>query len=301
MSADKKLKAGAPRANVLAFYRENGPMSDPGAEAKMFDGLPSGVAELACVVPGLLLHQHVGPSYGAPISQTRQQESHIRSLEAMLAEITKRSAAPLTQERPLASRLVCVCRHFSLMLVAMLRAQGFPARARCGFGTYFERGKFTDHWVAEYWNTRESRWVMVDAQMDAHQKALFQLDFDPLDVPRDRFVIAGDAWAECREGRADPAAFGILDMHGLWFIAGNVARDFASLNGMEVLPWDCWPATPLPGTTLDANQLAFYDELAALTCGPDAHFDELRTLYRDETLRVPAVVFNAVTMREERL
>ena len=31
-------------------------------------------------------------------------------------------------------------------------AQGMPARARCGFGAYFEKGKYVDHWVTEYWN-----------------------------------------------------------------------------------------------------------------------------------------------------
>jgi hypothetical protein len=33
---------------------------------------------------------------------------------------------------------VGVCRHFTLLHVAMLRTQGIPARARCGFGAYFE-------------------------------------------------------------------------------------------------------------------------------------------------------------------
>ena len=51
--------------------------------------------------------------------------------------------------------MVGVCRHFTLLHVAMLRAHGVAARARCGFGAYFEKGKFVDHWVTEYWN--ESR------------------------------------------------------------------------------------------------------------------------------------------------
>jgi hypothetical protein len=289
-----------PRADVLDFYRKNGAMADPGACAGLFDALPQDVAGLAHVVPGLLLHQHVGPTYGAPISPARQQEAHIRSLEAMLQAIVARNPAPLAVERPLDARLVGVCRHFSLMLVAMLRAKGISARARCGFGSYFERGKFVDHWVAEYWNTKESRWIIVDAQMDAHQTKLFRLDFDPLDVPRDRFIVAGDAWVQCREGKADPEAFGILHMHGLWFVGGNVARDFASLNGVEVLPWDCWAATPGVAVALDAKQLAFYDGLAALMRDTDAHFDALRARYSDGQLGVPPVVFNAVTMREER-
>ena len=106
----------------------------------------------------------------------------------------------------------------------MLRAHGVPARARCGFGAYFEKGKFIDHWVSEYWNAAQRRWILVDAQLDERQRELFRIAFDPQDVPRDRFLVAGDAWRRCRAGEADPQAFGILDMHGLWFIAGSFAQ-----------------------------------------------------------------------------
>jgi transglutaminase-like putative cysteine protease len=44
--------------------------------------------------------------------------------------------------------------HFTLLLVALPRARGIPARARVGFGTYFEPGQFLDHRVAEWWNER---------------------------------------------------------------------------------------------------------------------------------------------------
>ena len=36
------------------------------------------------------------------------------------------------------------------------------------------------------------------------------------------------------------AKYGIFDLRGLWFVAGNVMRDFAALNNMEMLPWDVW-------------------------------------------------------------
>ena len=77
-------------------------------------------------------------------------------------------------------RYVCVCRSFTLLFVAMLRHQGVPARARCGFGAYFEKGKFYDHWVAEYWNTAEKRWVMVDSQVDDRQRRMFGVTLDTL-------------------------------------------------------------------------------------------------------------------------
>ena len=61
-----------------------------------------------------------------------------------------------------------------------------------------------------------------------------------LDVPRDRFLVAGDAWAQCRTGETEPAKFGIVfaNLRGLWYVAGNLVRDIAALNKMEMLPWD---------------------------------------------------------------
>jgi hypothetical protein len=44
------------------------------------------------------------------------------------------------------------------------------------------------------------------------QHAKLSLDFDPLEVPRDRFLVGGDAWAFYRDRKADPSAFGIGDI-----------------------------------------------------------------------------------------
>src|SRR5437763_1324295 len=125
--------------------------------------------------------------------------------------------APLAQARPPGRRLIGVCRHFTVLAVALLRLRGTPARSRCGFGTYFD-GTPVDHWVVEYWDGRA--WKLGDAQMDAVQREALKLPFDPLDVPRDRFMVAGEAWRRCRAGEADPSSFGIMHLRGLWFAAG---------------------------------------------------------------------------------
>ncbi|HOQ97470.1 MAG TPA: transglutaminase domain-containing protein, partial [Anaerolineae bacterium] len=65
---------------------------------------------------------------------------------------------------------------------------------------------------------------------------MLQPDFSPLDVPRSRFIVGGQAWLDCREGRSDPLLYGIHDMHGMWFIRGNVVRDMLALNKIELLP-----------------------------------------------------------------
>ena len=283
------------------LYRQAAEMTSCGAHATSFDALPRDPAGLAEVIQGVLLHEHWASAYGVTLTDARRSESHIRPVEEMLDRLSARHQRPLLAARPVDERVVGVCRHFTALLVAMLRRFDTPARARCGFGAYFEPGRFVDHWVCEYWNDAGERWQLVDAQIDALQSSKLTIDFDLLDVPRDRFLVAGDAWVQCSSGSADPSRFGIHDMHGLWFIAGNVLRDLAALNNMEMLPWDVWGPMVLADEPLDAASLALFDRIAELTRAPDASVAELQEVYSDETLRVPAVVWNAVLNREDRL
>ncbi|HLI67402.1 MAG TPA: transglutaminase-like domain-containing protein [Caulobacteraceae bacterium] len=283
---------------IEAFYTTPGPMTALGPHAAAVAALPRDLAGVCGAVQGDMVHFHWAEAYGLTMPPERGAQQHLRTVRASLDVLG--AGAPLDRRREPNDRVVGVCRHFAVLTTAILRAQGVPARSRTGFGAYFEAGKFVDHWVVEYWNREQERWVLVDSQLDALQAAALKLDFDPKDTPRDRFIIAGDAWKQCRAGKADPMAFGIFDMWGLWFIGGNVVRDAASLNNMEMLPWDVWGATPQPTPPLDADALAFIDRLADLTMDADARFDELRAVYeQDARLRVPREVFNALTSRSE--
>ena len=280
----------------LDFYRTPVDLSDAGVHVGFFEGLPHDAGGLAQVVQGLLVHEHIAPAYGLTLSPEQHAQAHLRSVERILETIAAQDNKPLPVARPAGERVVGVCRHFTLLHVAMLRAQGVAARARCGFGAYFQEGMFLDHWVTEYWNEAQSRWVLVDPQLDTRQRELFKVTFDPVDVPRDQFLVAGDAWRLCRSGKADPASFGILDMHGLWLIAGNVIRDVAALNNHEMLPWDVWGAMAQSDAGLD---LPFFDRLAELSHAPDEHLDELHAVYEDKRIAVPGTVFNAVLNRPD--
>ena len=204
--------------------------------------------------------------------------------------------------RSLDKRAIGRCHHFALMTVAVLRAHGISARARCGFGAYFNPPQFEDHWVCEYWDAAERRWVLADTQLDAVWIGKLQIQHDVLDVPRDRFLTAANAWKQCRDGKLDPARFGIsfVQLHGLWFVAGSLIRDLASLNKVEMLPWDSWGEQPGPNTTLDGSQLRFFDQIADMTSDVDRSFDALREKYaNDDRLRVPQKVFNGLKQRME--
>jgi hypothetical protein len=82
----------------------------------------------------------------------------------------------------------------------MLRANGVPARSRCGFGAYFNPPKFEDHWVCEYWDAERRRWALADAQLDAVWCEKISVSFEACDVPREQFLTAADAWRRYRHG-----------------------------------------------------------------------------------------------------
>lgn len=248
-------------------------------------------------VQGLCIYDVVAQDfYGVSLSSERQEDIHLRTPEAMLERIRALDPRPLEEPRPPEKRLAARCGNFTLLLVAMLREQGIRARARCGFGAYFNPPYFEDHWVCEHWKADEGRWALADAQFDEVWRKNLSIRHDVLDVPRDQFLVAADAWRLCRAGKADPGRFGIAFAHlrGLWFVAGSLVRDIAALNGVQALPWDVWGAMPRAARELSSAELAYFDGLAA------AGEPELKKLYQeDQRLRVPPRVFNAIRNIEE--
>jgi len=291
--------------DVRDYYKAAVPMASAGKRATELRELPQDLAKQCEVIQGVLVHRDMAPwLYDLKLTEQQRDDAHIRPIELMLKRIHELDDRPLTIARDPAHRMPTVCRHFTLMLTAILREHGVPARSRCGFGAYFNAGKFEDHWVCEYWNAQQSRWVLVDAQLDAIQRKALNLKFDPLEVPRDAFIIAGDAWQQCRAGRADASRFGLshINMAGLWFIAGNVIRDFAALNRMEALPWDVWGMMEMGDEALTAERKALLDKVAALTMAGDDAFPEIRKLYEsDERLRMPPVVYNVLRNAPESI
>jgi transglutaminase-like putative cysteine protease len=108
-----------------------------------------------------------------------QAELQVRTIQRRLSRTLELDPRPLTEARPLENKVVGYCRDFAVLLVSILRHQGIPARARCGFAAYFSPGHFEDHWVAEYWHADQQRWVLVDPQLDTLQCEVLKIPFNP--------------------------------------------------------------------------------------------------------------------------
>ncbi len=269
----------------LDFFRTHSPFTDPGSHAALFDGLPSNLPELMAVVQGVLLHRIVADYLQIPLSPAQRSEQRLRTIEQRMGRLVEVSAGPLVIPRPPGEHQVGICRDFALLLVALLRHQGCPARMRVGFAKYLgpDTPFFIDHWISEVWDATEGRWRLVDPQIDAVQRGEFHITVDTSDLRRGiDFVLAGDAWLRCREGLAQSSLFRFNGHYkGLPCIRNNLLHDFQSLNKVELSPWDAWDRLSRPETQLTVEEKALLDRIASLTLDADERLVELRSVHEE--------------------
>jgi hypothetical protein len=279
---------------LLDFYATPGRFTTVGD----WELLSGEIHKVVDIVQGLLVYDVVAqPFYGVELTPQQADTINERDTARLLEVVLEVDPRPLDEARPPANRVGARCHAFSRVTVSFLRAAGVPARARCGFGAYFRPGWFEDHWVAEYWNRVDDRWHMVDAQLDETWRKMINLSGDRFSITPSEFVTAGHAWQAWRRGELDAGRCGLsaINEHGAHWIAGNLRLDLASLNKVEMLPWDVWGSRWEPGAEPTDEQLELFDSVAALTVDVDAHFDELRRRYEtDDRLRMDGTVFNVL-------
>ena len=265
------------------YYATQSIVTDPVEYKNFYDVLPDDIPSLCQVIQGLVLHLHWAEAYGVTLPDERKTEVKIRQADRYLARIMELENSPLTTARPLEKKIVGTCRDFAALLVSCLRHKGIPARMRVGFATYFTPGHYEDHYLCQYWNEQENRWIIVDAQLDDFQRKALNIKFDPCNVPEGLFLPGGKAWQTCRDGKADPELFGIFNIKGMWFIGCDMIYDTLSLNKVESHPWDVWEMMPAyQQTEFPKDYLKEMDNIAALTGGLTPGFAEVRLLYQTE-------------------
>ncbi len=262
----------------LKYYRSQSTHTDPGEGVAFYDGLPSGIASLCEVVQGLLIHPVHGRRYGVVVSAEKIANIFVTEASVLLQTVIDADPRPLVEAREVEERFAGSCRHYAGMLCSMLRHQGVPARLRNGFSRYLRQEKFSDHWVCEYWDTERARWITADAFLDPVQRGALCIGFDHLDVSVAEQIPAGVVWRRCREGTMDPMLCGSMNVWGMDYVKGNLVRDLAALNKVEMLPWDGSDLTETPFAELGEEELALLDHVAGLT-SPTVQFPEVKDIY----------------------
>jgi hypothetical protein len=231
-----------------------------------FDGLDGSPRELCAAVPDLFIQPAAAAPLGWPAE--RFASNQLRAAADLIASLWALAPSPLSSRREPAHRAVGTCRHFTVLSVSLLRRAGVPARARCGFATYFQAGQALDHWVTEYRDG--DRWVRMDTEIIGKDVA-----HEPEDLPAGAFLTGAEAWLAFRRGEVDATTFGVCgtENFGPSEIRGNLVRDLASLVKVETLPWDEWGRMTEAyngATGLDYDQLLDQVADAVLADDPDA-------------------------------
>lgn len=267
----------------IQYYIKQSALTDPGNYSDFFKNLPDNFTELCSSVQTIILHYGDAQSIGYSIPREKWIETELRYAHKILEN-----------KFHSLEKIIGCCRDFSLILCSMLRHRQIPARVRYGFSTYQIPKFHHDQAVVEYWCENKSRWCLVDPRINDIVIKNFKLkiDFDIYDLPRDKFLTAGEAWYLCRNKIKDPNQFGtgILKRSvGLSYIRNKLLKDLASLNKTELLMWDCWGE--MLNTEIDFD---LCDYIAELTRLPRISFEECRNIYENSSnLKVPNSIFSA--------
>lgn len=277
------------------FYRTQSLVSDPGRMARWLDDVPSDLAAIREAAGRLVFHYRAhGDLADHGFDPARLAEINLRYAEDMFARVRALNDVSPAAPRPPLDRMVGCCRDFSLLFVAMARHHGFAARSRVGFASYFIPGWHIDHVVPEVWHN--GRWRLMEPEIEpGYVDPTDGAELDPLDLPRDRFIVGPQAWRDCRSGAADPETFVVAPqlpepfLRSWPYLQHNLVLDLIALNKQDAILWDTWGLINSidPADEPTARRM---DRLATRLLDPDLTVDEMRLLTEQDGLRIPGQV-----------
>lgn len=202
---------------------------------------------------------------------------------SMLAGILRFDEMGFTKNRDVSKRITVSCRQASVLFSAILKAKGIPCRSRAGFMDFGDAGeRFLEHWVNEYWDFNENRWVLAD--IDGYYEYEQRFGYSQFDLPRRKFVTAQEAWLYLRRNTLDKK----LDVFSPDLLEGvceYLFMDFHALMNNEIF-YSYQPLYLRGGIKgLSESELGELDYLAELLTDPDKNIEKIEELYMtDEKL-----------------
>ena len=132
-----------------------------------------------------------------------------------------------------------------------------------------------DHWINEYWDGKENRWIIIDVDGSGHDTGL-----DMFDLPKDAFDYPARAWLDVRKGKIDGDHFwNAKPATGLKVVGWALFYDLHCLMNNEI-PYIHNPAyLYFKWDTLDKKDLKELDKLAEIMLYPDKNFDQLVNIW----------------------
>ena len=283
---------------ILDHYLQFSTFTFPGLYLeKLKNDLPDDIRKIGYLVRKNIIHRstlaegNVGTNsdlrFGdmTKVPWWRQAEDDVLpTTVAMIAELYRRDVRGFVEDREPKDKLVVTCRYVAVLVASILKSKGIPTRVRAGNAPYFDMGDIghvsADHWLNQYWNKKESRWVTidVDGSLSLNEK------FDPYDMPDGKFDFPADAWLGFRSGKIDPQHFyNAAPERGSIVIFWSLIYDFHCLMNDEIIY--------VHGSVLGRYEkfknlmpleLEKIDDLARLMQNPDENFDALKRIWETD-------------------
>ncbi|GAB6109968.1 transglutaminase-like domain-containing protein [Fusibacter bizertensis] len=282
---------------ILDHYKQVGTYTYAGSYQKYYESLPntaSGISELGELICSQVIHRvtlregNTGANanliYGDmtkyPWYRMRCEDDVLLTAVAMTAELFRLDERGFIKARDTENKIVVTCRYVSVLMSAILKAKGIPCRSRSGFAPYLFTSKSVDHWINQYWDEKENRWITFDADGFFDDKAL---GFSQFDIPKEKFNWAAETWLNIRSGKVDGKYFvysDLLGTHSLKAVIRAVFYDFHALMNNEI-SYNFQPSYIADKfESLTEEELRDIDELARLMLEPDDNFEALQELWR---------------------
>lgn len=285
----------------LDFYRQTSCFTDLGLYADFARSLPDEIETLCQLQRRQILHpvtvltQQGETPYGnmaeVPKDRLAFENERFQTALSILAELLRRDPR-YTADRAVPDKLHLCCREQAILLAAILKAKGVPARVRSGFAAYAAAdGLCHDHWITEWYDDARKRWVLTDADC-----CLEPVDVNVYDLPREAFLFGAQAYLALRKGELDEETICYASdppTYGMKAALRALFYDFHALRNDEIFFWHVPRYLAEQDMEPTPAQFSELDALAALLLSPDEQFEDLAALWsQEEKFRILSGGFN---------
>lgn len=278
---------------ILEFYKKTSSYTDLGFYKDFAKKLPDDLEELCLlqryqlIHPSILMDEKIrkmknsfhGNMTKIPITRLLFEDDIFPTAQSILAELLRKDPN-YVKNREIENKVHVTCRGQATLLASILKAKGIPARVRSGFAGYaLNDGQFWDHWITEYFDKVSQKWKLADADCCCNE-----IDFNPYDMPREKFLFGANAWLAMRKRKikedivcfaSNPTTKGLkAAIRGLFY-------DFHCLMNDEII------FLHMPQYIQDKNFELFEEEyqeldnLAEAMLEPDENFEKLQQIWEN--------------------
>lgn len=283
----------------IEFYKNTSPYTELGPYKDFAKSLPNDITELCYLLRMQIIHpsafkkEEIRNSKNCfwgnmtEISEKAliREDDILPTAIGMLAELLRKNAN-FKVNRQAKDKIFVTCRGIAILLTAILKTKGIPARVRSGFAEYPSNdGVYWDHWITEYYNFDKKNWILVDADCCCNDS----IDFDIYNIPKNKFISSAEIWLKFRKNNLDSmkighAHYGMNKNECVELLTTALIYDFHCLMNDEIIYLHYPKYFKDKQFQLDENDFQKLDHLATLMLNPDKNFFLLQEIWNKESI-----------------